>query len=181
MERIHAGRVGFALIVALLVVLASVASACGGGSGNSDGGSSQAPSVTATATNEDTAAPSPSEEPVTSPTTEPMDGPAANPTSIEVEARDSVFDVQPAQGVPGTIEAPANSEFTVRLVNEGVLPHNIAFLTKQGGSPLADGANGDIIMEGESDSITFTTPAAGTYFFQCTVHPQEMIGEFVVK
>lgn len=160
----------------LVTVLALLSAACGGSAGSQD--SSSQPS--GPAETEKPAATEPAAAPAS--TEEPMSGPnSSDPTRIKVEARDSVFDVQPAQGVLGRIEAPANTEITVTLQNEGTLPHNIAFLTKQGGSPLADGANGDIIMEGESDTLTFKTPAAGTYFFQCTVHPQEMIGEFVVN
>lgn len=164
------GRSGVVLVAALIVIVGLVGAACGGGS--SAGGTPDQTAPTPTAAAETGAEPT---------AVGPMDGPAPNPTKIEVEARDNVFDVQPAQGVPGAIEAPANTEITVRLVNEGVLPHNIAFFREQGGTILSEDANSDIILEGESTSITFKTPAPGTYFFQCTVHPLEMIGEFIVK
>ncbi len=160
---------GIALVAILVAIVALVAAACGG---STSGGSAPAPTSPAADT--------PMND---SPTAaDPMDGPASsNPSRIEIEARDNIFSVQTAPGVPGTIEASANTDFTVRLVNEGVLPHNIAFFTKEGGALLAEGANGPILLEGEARSITFKTPAAGTYFFLCTVHPLEMIGEFVVK
>ena len=166
-------RGAIVLAVLLFAAVALVAAACGGSDDNGDE-ATQAPTSTtagpATATRPADSTPAATEEPV--------DGP---PTSIEIEARDSVFDVQPAQGASGTIEAAANSKFSVLLVNEGVLPHNIAFLTKEGGAVLSDDANGKIILEAESDSITFTTPGPGTYYFQCSVHPQEMFGDFIVK
>ena len=47
--------------------------------------------------------------------------------------------------------------------------------------PLSAEANGAIILEGETDAITFITPAPGTYFFYCVVHPLEMTGQFIVN
>jgi plastocyanin len=38
-----------------------------------------------------------------------------------------------------------------------------------------------VIQGGQTTTITFTTPAAGTYFFVCVVHPKEMTGAFVVN
>ena len=166
---------GIVLAAVLVAILALIAAACGGSSaGDGDGDSSPAPATApATATEE------PDGEPAA--TDDPMGDPSSIPAKIEIEARDNIFSVQTAPGVPGTIEAPANTDFTVRLTNEGVLPHNISFFTKEGGAILADGANGAIYLEGEGGSVSFTTPDAGTYFFVCSVHPLEMIGEFVVK
>jgi plastocyanin len=144
------------LIAAVLSVAAIVAVvACGGGD---DGGP--------TATEEST-------------------GTAGAPAAIRVEASDdgvmNVYDVQPAPGEAGRIEAPANAEFEVTLVNVGVNPHDIDFYDDEGGSLLSDDANGEIIVSGEEETFTFTTPGPGTYYFFCSVHPTEMFGEFVVQ
>ncbi len=178
-EGTQARKLAIFLAAALVLIFAMVAAACSSGSGGTS-----APDQTAEeqSDSEQPTATEPANSDAGSTPTDPLDGPSSSPSdSIAVEARDSVFDVQPSQGVPGTIEAPANSDVTVKLTNEGTLPHNIAFLTEKGGKVLADGANSNIILEGESTAITFKTPDAGTYYFQCTVHPQEMIGEFIVE
>ncbi len=177
----HAGRSGILFGAVLVAIIALVAAACGG-SGSSEDETTSSPSPTPA----DTATPTP--EPTAQPTAgpmggDPMGGPDTSlPTSISLEARDNFFNVQSGPGVSGTLEAPANTEITVTLFNDGVLPHNISFFTAQGGRVLDNGAaNGRVIFEAETDTITFRTPGPGTYYFQCTVHPLEMIGEFVVK
>jgi plastocyanin len=168
MAKISLGRLSITLVT-VLVALAALAAACGGSDESDVNGDSP--------TDAPTAAPDATEEP------DPMDGPGSSlPTSITVSAVDNVFvGIQPSQAARGVIEAPANTEFSVKLINDGVLPHNISFFDSEGGSILADGANGDIILEAETDNVTFTTPDPGTYFFVCVVHPLEMLGEFVVS
>ena len=188
----NAKRLGFMLGALLVAGVALIAAACGGSDDDSSTEAPPAPTVadtadqvptepvvvepTATESMIDPIAPEPTEA-------DPMDGPgSALPTRIEIEARDNFFvDIQPGVGQPGRIEAPANTEITVKLTNEGVLPHNITFASQEGGSVIADGANGSIILEGESSASTFETPDPGTYYFFCAVHPLEMIGEFVVR
>jgi len=177
MARIFMRRLGVFLTLFLVAVLATAA-ACS--SSDDDGGATDGGTETPAATDGPagaTDAPDVTEEP------DPMDGPDDLPTSLQITAVDNVFkDIQPSQGVFGTIEAPANSEFSVSLFNDGALPHNIAFFDEQGGSILDDGeANGAIILEAETASVTFMTPGPGTYFFNCTVHPLEMLGDFIVK
>lgn len=112
------------------------------------------------------------------------DGPAGtggSPASIRIEASDNVYDVQPAAGDAGRIEAPANADFEVTLVNVGINPHDIDFYDEEGGSLLSDEANGEIILSGEQETFTFTTPEPGTYYFVCSVHPTEMFGDFYVE
>ena len=151
-----------ARMTATVVAFLLVAAACSGTGGSQ---LSQAPA-------------SVSISPAVTPTsTAPGSSPVASPApgaTITVEAVDSAFDVK-------TIEAPANSTFKVTLNNTGELPHDIAFYDKEGGSPLAESAVSPIIQGGETATITFTTPGAGTYFFVCLVHPQEMTGSFVVR
>jgi plastocyanin len=101
--------------------------------------------------------------------------------SIRIEASDNVYDVQPAASEPGRIEAPANAEFEVTLVNAGVNPHDIDFYDVEGGSLLSEAANGEIIVSGEEETFTFMTPGPGTYYFVCSVHPTEMFGDFVAE
>lgn len=175
-------RLAILFAAALVLTIGAAAAACSGGSSDTSTPDQTAEEHSDNGNAVETTPTEAADDDTGSTPTDPMDGPSSSPSdSITLEARDNVFDVQPSQGVSGTIKAPANSEFSVKLNNEGVLPHNIAFFTEAGGQILADGANSDIILEAESTSITFTTPDAGTYFFQCTVHPQEMIGEFIVE
>ncbi|MBA4179703.1 MAG: hypothetical protein C0506_03860 [Anaerolinea sp.] len=80
-----------------------------------------------------------------------------------------------------TLEAPPNTKVTYELKNAGKVKHNIHFMDKAGGKTLADGAEGKIIDGGATDTLNFTTPAAGSYYFQCDLHPDTMKGAFVVK
>ena len=107
--------------------------------------------------------------------------PSGTPASVRIEATDNLYDVQPAAGEAGRIEAPSNSEFEVTLVNAGANPHDIDFYNEEGGSLLSDDANGDILLEGGEETFTFKTPGPGTYYFVCSVHPTEMFGDFVVE
>jgi len=102
-----------------------------------------------------------------------ISGPVAS-TSVEVIATDNAFD-------RGTILAIANEEFTVSFVNAGSAPHNVTFLTEEGGEPLAAGsATEQVVASGSSQTISFVAPDAGTYFYVCTLHPNEMTGTFTV-
>jgi plastocyanin len=101
-------------------------------------------------------------------------GPGGPAAPAEIIATDNKFDL-------GVLEATAGQEFSITLVNEGAVPHNIAFLTEAGGQPLAEESVGEIIPGGESIAVTFTPPEAGTFFFVCQVHPNDMTGEFIVR
>ncbi len=78
------------------------------------------------------------------------------------------------------LSAAPNTEVTFTMENRGRAPHNLAFLDRQGGTELAPGSTGQIVFGGVTDSITFTTPGVGTYFYFCEVHPTEMTGTFNV-
>jgi plastocyanin len=92
----------------------------------------------------------------------------------QVVATDNKFDKK-------TLNAAAGQEFRVTLTNKGKAKHNIHFLDKKGGKTLTDGAQGKIIDGGQTDTISFTVANAGTYYFQCDLHPSEMFGDFVVQ
>ena len=79
--------------------------------------------------------------------------------------------------------APPNTKVSFTLKNTGKSIHNLHFYDKQGGQTLADGAGSTdtTVPSGTSDTLTFTTPAAGTYYFQCDFHPTEMNGVLTVK
>lgn len=91
-----------------------------------------------------------------------------------VTATDNKFD-------KAKLEAPPNTAVTFTFKNTGKAKHNLHFLDKEGGKTLADGSEGKIIDGGQSDSLGFKTPGAGTYYFQCDIHPTEMKGTLEVK
>ncbi len=106
-------------------------------------------------------------------------GGTAEPTpppsnAFRVVATDNKFD-------KAEIVAGPNAEITVTLVNNGAAKHNIHFLDKVGGTTLADGAQGEIIDGGGTETkLTFTTPGVGDYYFLCDLHPDQMNGTFKV-
>lgn len=75
--------------------------------------------------------------------------------------------------VPRTVEAPANTLVTLTFNNTSTQPHNLQI------PPPIKGKT-KIIAAGASETITFTTPAAGSYKFYCTLH-EYMIGTLQVK
>jgi plastocyanin len=175
---------GTIAMVGLVAGITLVAVACGGSS-DSDSEPTNAPATNSNPTATTAAQPTSAQsnptattaaaaDPTETNTPDPMQGGSDLPTSIEVHAIDSKFDVE-------TIEAPANTEFAAALVNDGVLPHNLSFFTKEGGDILAEGANGALILEGETAVTRFVTPGPGTYFFVCVVHPDLMKGDFIVR
>lgn len=97
-----------------------------------------------------------------------------NPLNPELVATDNKF-------APTTLTVPQQVEITVKLTNRGRTKHNVHFYDREGGSTLADGAEGEIIDGGgTTTNVVFTTPAAGNYFFMCDLHPTEMKGTLVV-
>lgn len=77
---------------------------------------------------------------------------------------------------PGSVTAPAGEAFTLALVNEDTMPHNVAIYT--------DSSKSEKLFEGEmvtDGTIVYDVPAlaAGEYFFDCSLHP-DMTGTLVV-
>jgi plastocyanin/heme-degrading monooxygenase HmoA len=106
----------------------------------------------------------------------PGGGPGGPPAggAVTVVATDNAFDHT-------KLEAKAGEEFTVTLKNDGRAQHTLTFLTAQGGTALADGADTGLVPSGESQTISFTVAEPGEYFYFCLVHPTEMTGTFVVQ
>lgn len=99
-------------------------------------------------------------------------GPAADPSTadVTVTSTDMVFDTE-------TMTVAAGEPFTVVLVNEDTMPHNIAVYTDESASEEL--FVGEMVTDG---TITYEIGAleAGEYFFRCDLHP-EMAGTFVVE
>jgi plastocyanin len=77
-----------------------------------------------------------------------------------------------------TINVPAGQSVTLNLSNNGLAIHNWHVLN------VKDASGKDITTEltqpSQKSSVTFTLSTAGTYKFQCDVHPTEMTGDLKV-
>ena len=74
---------------------------------------------------------------------------------------------------------PAGEAVTIRLVNaEDAEPHNVAIYADSSRSTQLFG--GDIVDGGESIDYQIEALEAGTYYFDCTIHPA-MNGSVVVQ
>jgi len=105
-------------------------------------------------------------------TTSADGGSAPDPADadVTVTAVDMVFD-------PGAVTVAAGETFTIALVNEDAMPHNIAIYT--------DSSKSEKLFEGEmvtDGTVVYDLPAldAGEYFFDCSLHPN-MTGTLVVE
>jgi plastocyanin len=140
-------------LVPTLVGLALVAAACGGGT--TDQGQ-QTPTPTDTAES-----PTPTE-----------DATGGDAVELEVEAEDFAFEESTY-----TVAAGANVELKFKNRDEGV-PHTFSIYT-------SDDAQEEIFDTGNvtgdaEETFQFPAPEAGTYYFQCDVHPN-MNGDFVTE
>lgn len=102
-------------------------------------------------------------------------GGGSDPTGDPADADVTVTSVDMAFD-PGTVQAPAGESFTLALVNEDAMPHNVAIYT--------DSSRSEKLFEGEmvtDGTIVYEVPALedGEYFFDCSLHP-DMTGTLIV-
>jgi plastocyanin len=123
-----------------------------------------------------TTAPAPATTaPVTSvsPTTSaPSNGKAV---TIDVVAQKMAFD-------KSTITVPAGASVTINFNNlDGGIPHNISVYQNLSGGQTKPVFIGDTIRGPKTIVYNFTAPTTpGNYSFICDIHPQIMVGTFVV-
>jgi plastocyanin len=93
---------------------------------------------------------------------------------VEVTAQGTAFN-------PTTVSLPAHGELTIHFVNQDAdIPHNISIFE-------GEDATGERIFEGplitgpEETDYRFQAPPAGSYFFQCDVHPIQMTGTITFR
>ncbi len=97
--------------------------------------------------------------------------------AITVTAQGVVFDTN-------SITLPAGGAVTIHFVNnDGGIPHNISIYTAD---PVQDPSaksvlKGELITGPATIDYTFDAPPAGTYDFQCDVHPTTMNGTVTVQ
>ena len=89
--------------------------------------------------------------------------------AVTVTAAELAFDA-------GVIEAPAGEPFTITLVNDDSVPHNISLYTEEGGTEIVIG---EIIDGGTTVEVTVDALEAGEYYFVCDLHT-DMDGTVVV-
>lgn len=109
-------------------------------------------------------------------------GGATSPTS-SVECREPVNGMLTvtADGLAfdtDCLALPAGEAVTIRLVNADGEPHDVAIYTDSSKSTQLFG--GDIVDGGESIDYQIEALEAGTYYFDCTIHPA-MNGSVVVQ
>lgn len=90
---------------------------------------------------------------------------------IEVAAMDSRF-------TKTQIIAAADTEVTVVLRNQDDVPHSLSFYTSRDTNDVIH--RGERTEGGQTREYSFETPAPGSYFFRCDIHPDRMTGSFVV-
>ncbi len=76
--------------------------------------------------------------------------------------------------VPDTVQAPANTPVTLIFNNSSSQHHNLLL------PPPISAKTKLVVAAGASDTLKFTTPAAGAYRFWCSIHPA-MEGTLQVK
>lgn len=98
-------------------------------------------------------------------------GGTADPATadVSVTAVDMAFEA-------ATLSAPAGEPFSLALVNEDAMPHNVAIYTDE--SRTEKLFEGEMVTDG---TVVYDIPAleAGEYFFDCSLHP-DMTGTLVV-
>ncbi len=77
------------------------------------------------------------------------------------------------------LAAPADKQFTLSYENKDSVGHNLVFLESHTATQVMFRA--DIFQGPATKTFTVGPFKAGTYAFHCEVHPNVMMGTFVVK
>ena len=78
-----------------------------------------------------------------------------------------------------TLTAPADTDFTICFDNQdSSVQHNVEVLTAQGGDVIV---SADVITGPAQELLDVPGQKAGSYFYQCLVHPTTMTGTLTVK
>lgn len=94
-------------------------------------------------------------------------------TAIKLTAANSAFDKK-------CLAVQAGSGFTVEVSNSDSEAHDFSILSKKGGAVLF---NGQTQLVNGNATVTYNVEAqtAGSYYFVCDLHPDDMNGTFLVK
>jgi plastocyanin len=96
-------------------------------------------------------------------------GAEAAKADVTVSANNLKFDTD-------TLNAPAGREFTIQFINKEAITHNVVIYRDQ--------TKQDLLFKGpdvskKTELFTVTPLPAGTYFFVCTYHPDQMFGTLI--
>ena len=83
--------------------------------------------------------------------------------------------------VPNALDAPAETDVTLRYLNDSNVPHNIHVFEGSDNTAPSIGATAVVTGPGATEDLTFTTPAPGDYYFLCDVHGPSMSGTIRVQ
>ena len=106
----------------------------------------------------------------------------APPSGVDTDCGDGACTVVALGNKFGqtTLTGAAGAAVDLTFDNKDAVKHNIHFLTGPGGADLAPGSTGDFILSA-TVQVKFTPPTAGSFYYQCDLHPTEMKGTFTVK
>lgn len=97
----------------------------------------------------------------------------AGGTSLTLVAKTLLFDKR-------TLSAAANAPVVLQFDNQDVgTLHNVAFYTNRSATTKIFGS--ELTTGPKVETLTFTAPPPGSYFFRCDVHPDTMTGTFTVR
>jgi plastocyanin len=96
-----------------------------------------------------------------------------NGTTLQIKAQNVAFDTS-------CLAAPAGQAFTIDFDNQDATPHNVDIYDQQGGTHIGGAGPTDFFTGPGTTTYQVDALEAGTYFFQCDVHPTAMFGTFVV-
>ena len=101
----------------------------------------------------------------------------ASPSTVDAGDADVTITSVDMEFDETTVTVAAGEPFTIALVNEDAVPHNVSIYTDSSASE--DLFVGDLVTE---TTIVYDVPPldAGEYFFRCDLHP-EMTGTLIVE
>jgi plastocyanin len=95
--------------------------------------------------------------------------------SVTLVAQNIAFDTR-------QITVQSGGRVRIRLDNRDAVQHNVAvYVSSTSTTPASPGSVGLTFTGPAMDDTVFDTPAAGSYFFRCDVHPTTMTGTFTVQ
>ncbi len=131
------------------------------------------PTVAAVRQEAAAATPPPTSPPAAEPTAPPATvAPPPGPAQFAETLQDETFSST-------SLAVKVNQPVTISVQNNGQEMHDWALC--QGTNCGAFIAKSDLLSAGKRAQVTFTLPEAGSYTFECEVHPKTMVGTLVVN
>jgi plastocyanin len=92
-----------------------------------------------------------------------------NGTALKISANNTTFDTN-------CLAAPAGQAFAIAFDNKESMAHNVQILKDS--QSLFDG---ELVTGPKTQTYNVPALPAGTYKFHCKVHPEQMMGTFIVQ